>query len=250
MTRAKLASFSNLQATTLLISTKHARVLRQNIASSDGRPFLSLPTPFIKPNNTWLSRSTDVLFTGSGSDQNEGILGLSIGKEDIDTTALSSSSMGSSLGVSIFMGTPRARSRGVEPNVALSGIGMKREIWILGTSNASGWSVTGTDAKFLKELAILPDVVSHAEMAGTSEIRLRDVATLDHGNVAVLLSFSASGRTGKTVGPTSYAIAVVNPSKESGELVEHLVKLSYTAVSPANMIFEALFRRGDLNVSR
>jgi hypothetical protein len=222
----------------LLISTKHARVLRQNITNNDGRSFLNLPTPFIKPNNTWLSRSTDALF--SGSDQNEGILGLSIGKEDIDTTSLSSSSMkGSSLGVSMFMGTPRARSRGVEPNVALSGIGMKREVWVLGANSASGWSLTAMDVKFLKELVILPDVASHAEMAETSDVKLRDVATLDHGNIAVLVSFSASGRTGKTVGPTSYAIAIINPSKEPGELVEHLVKLGHTAVSTSVLTFNA-----------
>ena len=219
---------SCFKATTLLMSTRQARVLRQTISSNNGRPLLNLPTPFIKPNNTWLSRSSDVLF--SGNDQNEGVLGLSIGKEDIDTSL--SSSIGSGLGVSMFMGTPRARSRGLDSNVALSGIGMKREIWVMGASTASGWSLTSTDVRFLKELVILPEVQSHADMANTSDIKLKDVATLDHGNIAVLVSFSTRpvDRVAKTVGPTCYAIAIVNPSKEQGELIEHFIRLSYTAV--------------------
>lgn len=126
----------------------------------------------------------------------------------------------------MFMGTPRALSRGV----GLGGIGTKREIWVLGASSVSGWSLTATDVKFLKELVVLPEVASHAELRGAGDVKLRDVATLDHGNIAVLLSFSARAPA-KTEGPTSYAIAVINPSKEQGELIEHFVKLNHTAVS-------------------
>ena len=189
---------------------------------------LNLPTPFVKPNNTWLSRSTDAIFSGS---RDQGIIGVSIGKEDIDNSLLASSTS-SGLGVSMFMGTPR-RHRIVEPNVALNGIGMKREVWALGHAGASGWSLTSTDAKYLKEISILGELESHPELNGYSDIRLRDIATLEHGNIAVLCAFSLrpAGRSKKTVESMSYAVAVVNPAKGPGELIEHLVKLNYSGVS-------------------
>lgn len=202
---------------------------------------LNLPTPFVKPNNTWLSRSTDVIFSGS---RDQGIVGVSIGKEDIDNSLLASSTS-SGLGVSMFMGTPR-RHRIVEPNVTLNGIGMKREVWALGNTAASGWSLTSTDARYLKEIPILGELESHPELNGYSDIRLRDIATLEHGNIAILCAFSLrpAGRSKKTVESMSYAVAIVNPAKGPGELIEHLVKLNYSGVS-SMLFFPALSNTDD-----
>jgi hypothetical protein len=174
-----------------------------------------------------------VLFAGGSRGQD--IVGLSIGKEDFDNSLLPSSS-GSSLGVSMFMGTPR-RHRVVEPTVALNGIGMKREVWALGTTSASGWSVTSTENKFLKEISILPEIDARPELESCSDVRLRDVATLEHGNIAVLCSFSllSPKRRSKTAGAVSYAVAVVNPAKEPGDTIEHFVRLSYSAVSQVEL---------------
>jgi hypothetical protein len=160
---------------------------------------------------------------------------MTIGKEDIDTSLITSSLNGG-MGIGLFMGTPRHKNRGIESNVALNGVGMRREVWVAGEGSISGWTLTEDDAKFLKEIPVLSEVAAHPSASGFSQFRLWDIAALESGNVATLISFSLrpKNRSRTVMGPTSYAIAVANPAQPEGLIVSAFIRLQYTSVSPAS----------------
>lgn len=201
-----------VDSTLVLVSTSTSRVLRLVISSNDGNPVIPLPMPLVKPNHTWLSRSTDVLFPSPRQ-----IVGVSMGNETLDPGLALSSSMAFSnplgLGSSMF------KSSSSSQHATLSGIGIKRECWILSTDSVSGWSLSDHDARFLKQFSILDEIVGRLEPF--SQIELRDIAALENGTLLILVSYAPTSESLER----SYAVAKIDPSRSVGETLTRLVHL-------------------------